>query len=292
MGAQSTFFGPAKYGVIPEIVEDKILIDANGIVQMTTMLAIILGQAMAGWLVDTYRESLAVAGIYCAVIALLGVGTVYLIRGTGANRPEMRLQLNPFGRIWTSLREMAADKPLFLALIGGSFFFFSGAMVTLTVNNYGVNLLGLTAGGTSMLLVRLAFGIMIGCLVTGPIQRRIGGKWTIFLGAVGVAASEFALYFYGAPRIMIHLFLFSAGFFTGLYYVPIATFMQSRPKLGKKGEILAAYNFSNFVSILLAGVVWQLLMTFKISAHYAWWGLTGMLILLLVFMFPHLKRID
>ncbi len=292
MGAQSAYFGPSKYGVIPELIEDRILVNANGVIQMTTFLAIILGQAFAGWLLDEYRTRLYMTGLYCSIIAVLGIVAVYMVRTTVANRPRLVPSWNPFEAVFVTLREMQADRPLFLALIAGCFFFFSGAMVTLMVNNYGTNLLDLTATGTSILLVLLAVGIMVGCLLAGPLQHRISGKWTIFIGGIGVALSEAALYFHHAPLPVIRGLLFTAGFFTGLYYVPIATFMQARPALGRKGEVLAAYNFTNFVAILLAGGCWQLLVYSNIPVQYAWLGLSGMLAALIVVMFPQLRRIE
>lgn len=292
MGAQSAIFGPAKYGVIPELIHDDKMVDANGVVQMTTFLAIILGQALAGGLMDRYQEDLYLGAMYCVVIAIIGIMAVYPMGVTQPNRPEITLEYNPFSRVWQSLKFMAKDKPLFMSLIAGSFFFYSGAMVQLTVNNYGINLLNLGPMGTSMMLVRLAVGIMIGCLAAGPLLHRISGKWTIFTGAVGVAITEFCLYFYQMPLGVIHWLLIGAGFFTGLYYVPIATFMQQRPPMGRKGEILAAYNFTNFIGILLGGVTWQILMTFEVPAYYVWWGLSGTLTLLLIIMFPQLKKIE
>lgn len=292
MGAQSAYFGPAKFGAIPELIENRILVDANGVVTMTTFLAIILGQAVAGPLIETYGEALQHAALYMVVVSILGIVSVYAITPTMPNRPEMRVWLNPFGRVWRTLKEIKEDKPLLLALVAGSFFFFSGALVTLTVNNYGMTLLNLGPTGNSILLVHLAIGIMVGCLITGPLQRRISGKWTIFTGAVGVALSEIMLYYYTMPLWTIKALLASAGLFTGLYYVPIATFMQSRPKLGKKGEILAAYNFTNFVGILIAGIVWQGVVEAGVQANLVWWGLSGALILLLIAMFPQLQKIE
>lgn len=292
MGAQSAYFGPAKYGVIPELVEDRILVNANGVVQMSTFLAIILGQALAGWILKTYETKLHLGALYCVGIAMLGIAAVYLIRSTVANKPDMKMWLNPFSRVMVTLGEIRKDPPLFMALIAGCFFFFSGALVQLTINNYGIEILDIGPTGTSIMLVILSVGIMVGCLSAGPLLHKISGKWTIFIGAIGVCLCEFGLYFYQLPLSGLHILLGFAGFFTGLYYVPIATFMQSRPALGKKGEILAAVNFTNFVAIFMAGGTWQLLMATGVSAHYVWWILSGTLAVLLVIMFPQLKRIE
>ena len=292
MGTQSAFFGPAKYGAIPELLVNDRLVAANGVVQMTTMGAIIFGLALAGFLGQTFEGRLHIASMACAAISVFGILSVYLILPLEANRPKMKIHYNPFSRVWQSLKEMAADRPLLLALIASTYFYFSGALVTVTVNNYGLSLLNLGQAQTSYLLAWLGLGTMIGCILTSPLQRAISGKWTIFVGAAGVAVVEFLLFFYGLPLLFIKVLMFLAGFFAGLYFVPIASFMQSRPPMGKKGEILAAVNFSNFVGILLSGVFWSVLMAVGLSAHYVWWILSGLLALLLFIMFPQLKTLE
>ena len=292
MGTQSAFFGPAKYGVIPELVEDKILVSANGVVQMTTIMAIILGIALGGWLKDLFEGRLYMASFTCIFISLFGIASVYQISRREANRPEMRLDPNPMGRLWLSFKEIHADKPLLLALIAYTYFYFSGALVANTVNNYGLIILKLNNTQTSLLLVILSGGIMVGSLAAAPIQRRLGGKWTIFTGAIGVAIAEFFLTFYTFPLGLLRAFLFMAGAFSGLYFVPIAAFMQSRPPLGKKGEILAAVNFSNFAGIMVSAFLWQGLMALGFPSYYMWTLLSIGLAILLVIMFPQLKRID
>ncbi len=293
MGSQSAFFGPAKYGVIPEIVEKEILVRANGIIQMTTIVAITLGIALGGALQEHFEGRLHFASLWCVLIAVCGIFSVYAIKASTANKPEMRLDWSPYSRLWLSFKDILADKPLLLALIAYTYFFFSGALVTTTVNNYGINLLNLGKKDTSMLLVYLSIGIMIGSLAASPLQRRLSGKWTIFIGALGVAVSELLLFFYQLPLPAIRGFLFMAGAFSGLYFVPIAAFMQARPPLGKKGEILAAVNFSNFAGILVSALVWIFLIeVVRVQANVAWLFLSVGLLLLLAVMFPQLKKIE
>jgi len=293
MGAQSAFFSPAKYGVIPELVEKKIMVDANGIVQMTTFLAIILGQAISGPLVDVLgKERIYLVGGFCSLVSLLGIVSVYFIRETEANKPQMKLSLNPISRIWLSLKEMAADKPLFLALFGGTYFWFAGALVQLTVNNYGYVLLGLDATGISILLVCLAGGIMMGCLVAGPLRRKIGGKALILTGGIGVIVAQSSLCFYHLPIQAIWCLLFAAGFSTGLYYIPLGTFIQTRPVLGKKAEILAAFGWVNFVGIFSAGILWKGFMAIGLASNNVWLIMASGLVLVMLVLYPHLDEIQ
>ncbi len=292
MGAQSAFFGPSKYGVIPELIAERRLVPANGVVYMTTFAAIITGLALAGFLAEIFAGRLHYASGVCMAVAALGIVTVYLIAPRVANRPELKLSANPFGSVWVSVKEMAADKPLFYALIAHSYFWFSGTIVTVTVNNYGLNLLGLDKIQVSLMLVTMTVGIMVGCLSTAPIERRIGSKNTIVTGAFGVAIAEFFLFFHLMPFPMIHGLLFISGACAGYYFVPVAAFLQARPALGRKGEVLAAVNFCSFVGMLLAGITWEIMMRLGMPANYAWWFLSGGLFLMIAAMWPQLKAIQ
>lgn len=291
MGMQSTFFGPSKFGIIPELVEDRLLVKANGVVSMTTFLAIILGSALAGFLKTRFADELHYSGYVCIFIAVLGILAVYAIRAGVANRQDMTFTKHPFSRVFASLKKAVADRPLFIAIIAASFFWFSGGIAVQVVNNYGLILLELSPAGTSLLLVAMSFGIMLGCLAASPLQEWVGGPRTILIGAVGTAIAEFFLYFYQIPMSGIYGLLILTGICSGLYYVPIAAFMQARPPLGEKGEILAAVNFSNYIGIVLSGAVWWLLSSL-VDAHFGWWFLSGSLALMIVFMLPQLKRID
>ena len=185
MGAQSTYFSPAKFGVIPELVQDKVLVAANGVVQMTSFGAIILGTASAGFLKANLDGQLGYAGLCCVGISVLGIIAVWIIVPRPANLPDQKFAMNPFSRVTFTLKEIAKDRPLLLAVIANAFFYFSGSLVIQIVNSYGINLLKLNELQVSMLLVTLTGGIMAGCLLSAVMQKRLGAKWTIFWGAVG-----------------------------------------------------------------------------------------------------------
>lgn len=291
MGTQSAFFGPAKYGVIPELVEDRILLAANGVIQMTTFAAVIFGTAVAGYLMKYARGHLHLAGLCCVVVAVAGIACVYRIAPRQANRPRLRIEFNPFGPVWKTLGTMAQDRVLFLVLLASSYFWFSGTMVIQVVNNYGRFLLHLGPEKISMMLVSLAVGIMIGCLMCAPIERRLGKKTTVVAGALGVAATESLLFFYGLPLPLIHLLLWASGFAAGIFYVPLATLLQARPPLGEKGEVLAAMNFVNFVAMFGAGALWFLLMALGVSSHVVWLLLAGGLLAVLGTLAPKLRAL-
>lgn len=291
MGAQSAFFSPAKDGFIPEMVDDQRLVAANGLVQMLTFLAVILGIFLAGHLSQWFNSSMHLAGLCCVGIAILGVACVYAIPKSQANRPRLRFTKHPFRRLMQSMTLIRRDPSLWVTLIASSFFWFSGGMVTQLVNNYGMKLLDLGEAGTSKMLAAIALGIMLGCLSASPIQKRWGSRATVLLGGLGVTITEGLLFLHSLPLPVLQVLMLLAGFFTGLYYIPLAAYLQERPPWGAKGEVLAAVNFCKQLGILLSGAAWLTFMSLGIPAPVVWLVLAGMLILLLKWMAPQLKQL-
>ncbi|MCB1049234.1 MAG: MFS transporter [Acidobacteria bacterium] len=290
MGAQSTLFGPSKYGALPELIQDQRLTAANGLVQMTTFVAIIMGTAIAGYLMDHFRSQLYLAGVVCSVVAVLGIGTVLAIPKLQANRPDTRLNWNPFGRVLVTVWNLKNDPILALVMVANCFFWFSGVMVVQIVNNYGKNLLNLKETQISLLLVSVSVGIMLGCLAAARIEKALRPAGTVFLGAVLIAVFQMSLYFYGMPFWSIHVVLVLAGAASGLYYVPLATLLQSRPPLGEKGEVLAAMNFLNFIAMFIAGFVWSFFIWTGLGVQWAWVLLGASMIVLILCLYPGFKK--
>src|SRR5499426_84427 len=72
MGLHSTFFSPAKYGILPEMLPDKDLSRANGLLEMTTLLAIVLGTALGSFMFAAWKQQLWITGVCLTAVALVG----------------------------------------------------------------------------------------------------------------------------------------------------------------------------------------------------------------------------
>jgi MFS family permease len=193
MGTHSAFFGPPKYGILPELFRERDLPQVNGMIQMTTFLSIILGMALAGFIKEWYP--LWVGSAVCIGIAVIGTLTSLVIRRTPVARPGLKFTPSALFISSETWRMLRTDRPLFLVLGISSLFWFLGGVIQPSVNDFGKLQMDYGDGRTSLLSVCMAVGIMVGCLWAGGAARgkiRVGfvklGAWGIVACLSGLAA--------------------------------------------------------------------------------------------------------
>lgn len=263
MGAQSAFFGPGKYGILPELFRETDLPAANGIILMTTFLAVIFGTALAGGLMTQFGRDLWVISVVCIGIALLGVGTSLLVKRTQPARPALPFHFGYLG-VPREMRDLLRRDPQLNAAVWvSSVFWMAAAMVLLAVNSLGVIQFQANELETSILVGSVSVGIALGSVVTGLIS---GGRFhtgLLRLGAWGLFLTLLVLTLPG-PR-QGHLLgyggslacLMLLGAFTGMFAVPLQVLMQLRPPRELKGQMIATMNLLNWGGIVLGGLVYQ-----------------------------------
>jgi len=259
MGVHSAFFGPSKYGLLPELLPEKRLSWGNGILELGTFTAIITGIAVGGLLYTKFIGRQQYAAL--VFLALAGGGLVCslgLPKLPAAN-PTKKFHPNCLADLCRQVRDIRRDRVLWLALLGNVYFSFVGLLLLNNVTMFGMDTLKIGEAGTSYLQVALALGIGLGSFAAGYLS---GGKieyGLVPLGAVGltVFSATLALPSLTYASAFAHLALL--GFFGGFFIVPVAAIMQHRPAAGQKGAVLAAGNLLSFVGIALAsGVFWLL----------------------------------
>ncbi|MEZ6048043.1 MAG: MFS transporter [Planctomycetaceae bacterium] len=197
MGTQSAYFGPSKYGILPEMLRDDDLPQANGIIQMTTFLAIILGTALAGYGKELAGNGLWKIGLICVVIAIAGTLTSLFIRKTPVAKPDLQFQISSLA-INKSTRSMLwNDRPLLMVLLISSLFWFIGGAVLPSVNKLGKELMHLGDGRTSLLAACMGFGIGLGCLLAGKLSRNEINFRLVRVGAWGIVVCLIVVPFFG-----------------------------------------------------------------------------------------------
>lgn len=264
MSAQSAFFGPVKYGLLPELLAEKRLSWGNGIIGLGTFISIILGTIAGGLLFDAFENQLIIGFI---LIALASNG---LMASRGISRvppadPVKRYRPNFLGEFWKQFTYARKDFVLLISILGSTYFWFLGALVQQSVMIYGRNELQLSFFNTSILFAMMAVGIGLGSLAAGYISKRKIESGLIPLGAIGVSTFSFLMGQAGLPTHQFGLFLGCVGFFGGFYIVPINALVQHRPDSRRKGSIIAMQAFLSWLGILLAAGVYFFLKSIGLS---------------------------
>lgn len=259
MGTHSAFFGPIKFAILPELVDDGALSEANGLVQMTTFGGIILGTAAAAELAHACRHRPALAALALAGVGAFGLAAALAVPETAPARPDAKLKLDVASRTVANLRDLARLPSVNLATYAAAFFWFVGALFQMNLIVYGTRLMGMSESEVGHFQVILALGIGLGSFVAGRLSKGKVEMGLVPLGGIGLVAFAFDLGFaYGSPhRVIADLLLMglSAGFFA----VPLQAFIQQRSPASQRGRVIATGNFLSFTAILIASAaLWAL----------------------------------
>ncbi len=260
---QSTFFGPAKYGMIPELVGEEKLSKANGLISMTTNLAVILGTYIGGVVSDRYcppdQEVPQVAEAWLpllvmGVIAVLGVGAALLLPKLPTGDRTVPFEWNPFSTYIVACREMARG-PLLMVVITWAFFYFFAGLALLIIPEYKA-VLGITGEESSRILGGLALAIGIGSAVAGYLSGNRIEPRMVPLGAAGLCVSFLLLGTITPTYTNVFVLIASAGFFAGFYIVPLLALIQKLSPPDERGRYIATSNAISFTFLALASALY------------------------------------
>lgn len=275
MGAQSTFFGPGKYGILPEMLKPQQLPRANGIVMMTTFIAIIFGTALAGplkdWLNPDQAEqmeaarSLWTASLVCISVAIVGTWVSLWIHPVAVASPGLRFS-SQYWVVPKPMRQLLrADRPLVGALVASCVFWLIAGLTIQAVNSLCKVQLQLSDTVTSLLVTLISIGIAVGGLIAGQLSRAGGdgavlriGMWGVVVGcgllSITLPGTGLLVGKVGLPLVLIFL-----GAAAAFFSIPIQVFLQARPPTELKGQMIAVMNQANFLAIVISGVVYMVL---------------------------------
>jgi acyl-[acyl-carrier-protein]-phospholipid O-acyltransferase / long-chain-fatty-acid--[acyl-carrier-protein] ligase len=252
MGVHSAIFGPAKYGLLPELLPEKRLSWGNGILELGTFLAVIMGMMVGAELSTRFAGRQAWSGAILVGSALVGLVFSLGITRVPAADPARRFHANFLSDMWAQIKVMRADRVLWLACLGNMYFFFLAALVKIGVIDYGKLFLGFDEVQTMRLWAAVAVGIGLGSFAAGYLS---GGKieyGLVPLGALGLSVFAAWLWQPDLNKFQLSAILGALGFFGGFFIVPVSAILQHRPSKEQKGVILAAAGWLSWVAIFLA----------------------------------------
>ncbi len=306
---QAAFFGPAKYGLLPEVLPDALLSWGNGILELTTFIAIIAGAVAGPLLAQTFHGREVLAGLIFGACTLVGLTASFAISHVPAADPSRKFRFNIFGDLIKQVRIVRPDRTLHLAVVGNTYFWFLGALLQFVIVFYGREVLQIDETHGGYLQAALAIGIGLGSYAAGLLSAGKIEYGLIPLGAVGMSLFAFAISLHGLTFLQVILLLAALGFSGGFFIVPINALIQHRPDDDKKGSVIAFANFLSFVGVIGASAIysgfthylhvglesffiWTAVMSLAATA-YVLWLLPDSLLRLLLWMLTHtLYRLD
>jgi 1-acyl-sn-glycerol-3-phosphate acyltransferase len=270
MGVHSTLFGPVKYAYLPQHLKDTELTGGNGMVEMGTFVAILLGTMASGFLVKSEAGAAGVAAA-CLAVAVLGRIASGFVPPSPAPDPGLRINWNPFTETWNNLRIAARDTAVFHSLLGISWLWFVGSIFLTSFTPFTREVLNGDENVVTVLLAVFSTGIGLGALACERLSGRKVEIGLVPFGSIGMTFFAVDLWLacrglapgtmrgtatllreWETIRIMADLFLVSL--FAGFYSVPLYALIQSRGEPAHRARIIAANNILNAVFMIVASL--------------------------------------
>ena len=304
MGLHSTLFGPVKFAYLPQHLTERELTGGNGMVEMGTFVAILLGNVAGGLLIALPLVGPTYVAAACLLLALLGRALAQAVPVSPATDPALTINWNPFTETWRNLKLAHGNVVVFRSLLGISWMWFFGAVFLGQFPSFAHDVLHGNEQVASLLLVVFSVGIGAGALLCEMLSRRHVEIGLVPMGAIGMTVFSVDLYFAsrGLPqhtvaltlgqfmadpahwRVLADLALLSL--FAGIYSVPMYALIQMRSQSTHRARIIAANNILNalfmIVSSLAAGAL--IAVGFTISELFLIIGLANAVVAFYIFM--------
>ena len=269
MGLHSTIFSPAKYGILPEMLPEQELSRGNGLLEMSTFMAIILGTSLGGTIYEAWKDRLGWIGVVLIGIAALGTLTSLGITKVPPSGSAQKFVANPTAEIWQGAHRLYHDRTLWLTVMGISYFWFLGAFLQMVLPLYGKEILGLGETRIGLLWTFAALGIGAGSLMAGRLSGDRIELGLVPVGAIGMGIFSLVLFFATPSFPAAGIALVCMGFFAGFFAVPLNALLQQRAEREAKGRLIATNNVFNTIGVLLAAaLLWLFVTPLKLSADF------------------------
>ncbi len=266
MGLQSTFFGPAKYSILPELVTERELVGGNALVETGTFVAILLGTILGGLLIAMEGVGEVALCLTVVAVALAGWLTSRRIPNTAAGHPDLTVTANPLTPLLSTYRLTRRNRPVFLSVLGISWFWFFGASLLTLLPGYTKEVLLGDELVVTLLLALFCIGVSIGSLLCERLSKGQLELGLVPLGSIGMTLFAADLFLVGIPALdpatgdglrgplafwsspsswRVGVDFAGLAVFSGLYTVPLYTMIQQRSAKEQRARVIACNNILN-----------------------------------------------
>ena len=259
LATQSAFFGPSKYGLIPELIRSDTLSRANGWINATTNLSAVIGMGIAGplYLLWAERGGAWTPGAILFLLAWLGLQMARRIPHQPPSAPGLSPDaslLGPYREAFTAMRE---GPGLLVAGCWAGFYLLAG-LALLFLPDWPA-LLGVSAATGGLLLAILGGSIGIGSALAGHVSGKRIRTDLIPVGAAGMTIAFLLMGTLTPTFPTTASFLILGGLSSGFYVVPLQAALQHLAPDEKRGRFLGAANMLSWTAIALASLLFLLL---------------------------------
>ena len=285
MGVQSTFFGPVKYGILPDQLKDDELMGGNALVSAGTFLAILAGTILGTEVVLTEHGLTVISAVVIAIAAVGWLSSCY-IPATPAAQPDLEVSYNFVTQTWKILSHAAGQRDVFLCILGISWFWLIGATFLAQFPTFTKDVLGAKVQVLTILLTTFSVGIAIGSLLCNRLLKGQVHATFVPLGALGISVFTVDLFFatlhpissttgeliavgeflstFAGWRVVVDLLLVAIS--GGIFIVPLYAILQLRSDEKHRARNIASNNIMNalFMVVSAGGTVLMLNMGFSI----------------------------
>jgi acyl-[acyl-carrier-protein]-phospholipid O-acyltransferase / long-chain-fatty-acid--[acyl-carrier-protein] ligase len=270
MGIEAAAFGPLKYAILPDLLAPGELVLGNALVEGGTFLAILLG-TIAGVLIAGRHGAALVAALIVAV-ALAAAAFSLAIPPTGAAAPQAAVNWNLGAATWRVIREAAADRVPFRAILGISWFWLAGAVYLAQFPGYVRFTLGGEEVIVTLFLTLFSLGIGLGSLLCSRLLGSRVGARTVPWGALGIGLFSIDLWLAGSappaggalvglgaflaapPHWRVLADLLGVAVSGGVFILPLYVLLQAATPRHRRAQAIATNNVVNAAAMVLSAV--------------------------------------
>lgn len=283
MGAQSTFFGPAKYSVMPDHLKEEELLGGNGLMEAGTFLAILLGTLVGGLLMANAEYGITLTAVVVILIAAVGYITSIFVPFAPQAAANIRVNYNFITSTYTLLKNTYKEKELFRVVLLISWFWLIGAAFLAQIPNLADTVFGLNEMGLTVLMVIFSLGVGVGSLCTNAILKSDITLRLVPTSAIGLtvfiahfAMTDFVAPIGGQPLTMqefllswegawVAIDLFGVAVAGGIYIVPLYALLQSQAAPARRSQIIATNNVMNAFFMVVSSLIAAALLSMGLS---------------------------
>jgi acyl-[acyl-carrier-protein]-phospholipid O-acyltransferase / long-chain-fatty-acid--[acyl-carrier-protein] ligase len=273
LGTQAAFFGPIKYSILPDLLAENELVAGNGLIEAGTFVAILLGTAIGGALILQPHGVALITAVFLSIAVACWVLS-FLIPAVKVAAPNIQINYNLFTQSWQIVRQAYAERTVFLAVLGISWFWLVGFIFLAQIPILGKDILGGNEQVITLLTILFSVGVAVGALACHKLTKGYMSGRYVGVGAFGMSVACVVLWaispavvLANAPLLGVVSFvqqaqnwgpllaMFLLSIFAGIFTVPLYALMQARANPAHRSRVVAANNILNALFMVVASFI-------------------------------------